>query len=118
MKAIHLLCHRVPGGFEKLTRISGNTYRSCCWAFGPSAPVDSLIGGWIYLHPEGKASPSEFGGVVLRVEPAKRDGKAVEDGYALIFEARKEGRGQSWRGSSHGMAWTGGIIDAVSTHEA
>jgi hypothetical protein len=52
------------------------------------------------------------------VEPAKRDGKAVEDGYALIFEARKEGRGQAWRGSSHGMAWTGGIIDAASTHEA
>lgn len=85
---------------------------------GRAPLLDSLIGGWVYLHPEGKASPSEFGGVVLRVEPAKRDGKAVEDGYALIFEARKEGRGQAWRGSSHGMAWTGGIIDAASTHEA
>lgn len=117
MKAVHLLCRRVPGGFEKLTRLDGDEYRSCCWAFGSDSSVEALIGGWVYLHPEGKASPSQFGGVVQRVEPAKREGKAVEDGVALIFEARREGRGQSWRGKDHGMAWTGGIVEATFQHE-
>ena len=66
---------------------------------------------------DSKKSPSEFGGVVREVLPAKREGKAIEDGYILVIEVRSEGRGQPWRGAAHGMAWTRGIIDATFAHE-
>lgn len=116
MKALHLICRRVSGGLNGVTRIEGITYRSCCWVFGETE-ARSLVGGWLYLHPEGKAQKSEFGGVVQMIEPAKRDNKAIEEGWAFVFEARHEGRGQAWRGRDYSLAWTSGIIDASLPHE-
>ena len=117
MKAIHIICRRegTRGGFKDLERVAGenNIYRSSCWAL--HNPND-LIGGWLYLHPDGKNAPSGFGGVVRSFDACKREA-ATEDGIAFVFEARKEGRGQRWRGANHGMAWTGGIVEATYPHE-
>jgi len=92
-------------------------YESCCWAFRPTDDIESLVGGWIYLHPVSKNSPSEFGGVIREVHLTQREGVAIEDGYILVIEAREEGRDQAWRGANHGMAWTGGVIEASLPHE-
>ncbi len=48
----------------------------------------------------------------------KREGNAIEDGFVFVFEARKEGRNQKWRGANHTMAWTSGAIDPTLSHEA
>jgi hypothetical protein len=119
MKAVHLICRRDGISLKGLTPIKEgkDIYRSCCWAFRETDNPHELIGGWAYLHPVSKSAPSEFGGVVRAVEPAKRDGKAIEDGYVLVIEARRQGKGQPWRGADHGMAWTGGIVEASFVHE-
>jgi len=83
MKAVHLICRRdgiTLLGLSPLKDKKGY-FQSCCWAFKDDP--SSLIGGWAYLHPVSKKSPSEFGGVVREVLPAKREGKAIEDGYIL-----------------------------------
>lgn len=119
MKAVHLICRRDGISLLGLSRVPGehSTYRSCCWAFHSSEKPEELVGGWAYLHPIAKSSPSEFGGVVRAVEPAKREGKPIEDGYVLTIESRPEGKGQRWRGADHIMAWTSGIIEAGLPHE-
>jgi hypothetical protein len=55
-----------------------------------------LIGGWIYLHPIKKTEPSEFGGIVTGVVRAKREGVAIEEGYAFLFKAKKCARSRKW----------------------
>lgn len=118
MKAIHLICRRkTDGHLEGLSFIGDGMFESCCWVLGDSREAQSLVGGWAYLHPTGKTSPSEFGGVIRAVRPAVREGKAIKDGFTLVLEARREGRGQKWRGAAHGMAWTGGIVGAGLPHE-
>jgi hypothetical protein len=119
MKAVHLLCRREGLGFKGLELVTNEkgVYRSCCWAFGESSNPHSLVGGWAYLHPVAKSAPSEFGGIVRAIEPSKRAGKSIEEGYILVIEARREGKGQPWRGADHPMAWTSGIIDASLPHE-
>ena len=64
------------------------------------------------MHPVSKFEPSEFGGIVRDVHPARRVGAATEEGYVFTFEAKREGKGQPWRGRDHSMAWTGGVVDA------
>jgi hypothetical protein len=119
MKALHLLCRRNRTSFIGLTPLDGQRgiYRSCCWDFTNEKELLSLVGGWLYLHPESKSQPSAFGGIVCSIEPTKLPGKAHEDRYAFIFEVRKEGRRQRWRGAEHGMAWTGGLVEATYPHE-
>lgn len=120
MKAVQLINRREANGttLKGLTHVKdkNNTYRSCCWVFSEEEAL-SLVGGWIYLHPNGKNEPSEFGGVITGFEPARREGVATEHGYAFVFEAKREGRGQHWRGLDHLMAWTSGIIDVSFEHE-
>ncbi len=118
MKAIHLICRREEDGHLKgLSLISKGTFESCCWALGDVQDAQSLIGGWVYLHPNGKSHRSEFGGVVRAVRPAGREGTAIKDGFAFVIEVRREGRDQKWRGAAHRMAWTGGIAGAHLPHE-
>jgi hypothetical protein len=35
----------------------------------------------------------------------------------LIFQPKKEGRKQVWRGRDYSMAWTVGLVDADFPHE-
>jgi hypothetical protein len=80
--------------------------------------AQQLIGGWIYLHPEGKTNPSQFGGVIMSVKPCeRREGAAIEQGLAFTFEAKKEGRNQVWRGADHAMAWSSGLVEPTLPHE-
>lgn len=118
-KSIHLICRRDGITFEGLSPApeGKNVYMSYAWAFPSKFDLSSLTGGWIYLHPVSKNAPSEFGGVIHDITPSNRFGKAHSDGYMVVFESRKEGRGQKWRGSYHGMAWTGGIVEANFEHE-
>ncbi len=118
MRAVHLICRRNNITFDGLERLPGRegAHRLSCWAFSREE-AHSLIGGWIYLHPISKFEPSEFGGIITGVSACKREEGAIEDGYAFTFKARREGRGQPWRGADHSMAWTGGIIDANFEHE-
>lgn len=116
MNAVHLICRREEGKLKGLTRVEGNTWRSCCWVFS-EAEARSLIGGWIYLHPESKSGKSEFGGLVSAIEAASREAKAIKEGWAFLFDARLEGRNQAWRGNNYSMAWTSGIVSASYVHE-
>ncbi|MCJ2016310.1 hypothetical protein MKK84_02525 [Methylobacterium sp. E-065] len=115
-KAIHLLCRHEGGRYRNMVHLEGQTYRSGWWKIS-EVDAQALIGGWIYLH-EAKAKPSGFGGCVVRVVPAGPDDEGEGERYGLIFEAHQKGRDQAWRGASHGMAWTGGLVEATAPHEA
>lgn len=115
-KAIHLICRHEGGRYKNMAHLEGQTYRSGWWKIS-EADAQALIGGWIYLH-EAKAKPSGFGGRVTGVMPAGPDDEGEGERYGLIFEARREGRVQPWRGADHGMAWTGGLVEATASHEA
>ena len=119
MKAIHLICRRKSIGFEGLDRApeGKNVWMSYSWAFPRDYDLKSLAGGWLYLHPDGKSALSGFGGIIEEIIDSARLGKPVEDGYMVVFEARKEARDKKWRGANHGMAWTGGIVEADYKHE-
>jgi hypothetical protein len=118
MKAIHLICRRDdglrPNGLIR-DPSAKNTWHSSCWAL-PQQEALSLRGGWIYLHPA-KSGLSEMGGQIVDVYHMKRKGMPKEDGFVFVFESRREGREQKWRGADHTMAWTSGAIDASYVHE-
>lgn len=125
MKAVHLICRRNKDGKFKDLKLVNNdlgklTYQSGYWAFNASHKLDELIGGWVYLHPASKRKASEFGGIVTAVTlvaKGRDDNKTKQDGYLLTIESHLEGRHQAWRGADHGMAWTGGLIEAQLAHE-
>lgn len=118
MPSVHLINRRNDIGLIGLTQVADrqNHWRSCCWAFS-QAEAKTLVGGWIYLHPDTKDGPSQFGGIIVSAEPARREGAGIEDGWAFVFEARREGRGMGWRGTDYRMAWTSGIIRSDAEHE-
>jgi hypothetical protein len=117
--AVHFICRRQGHSLRNLFQVKDrqNVWISSCWTI-PERDAQELVGGWIYLHPEGKTNPSQFGGVILAVSPCeRREGAAIEQGLAFTFEARKQGRDQVWRGADHAMAWTSGLVDASFPHE-
>lgn len=115
MTSIHFKCERDGSSFRLLSKIEGNTYRTCCWDIS-EAEAQGLVGGWLYLHPLTKHDLSEFGGKILRYE-ITGDGEGYPGRIAFVFEARQEGRKQKWRGQSHGMAWTGRSVTSDLPHE-
>jgi len=107
MYAIHLICRRQEQGRRNLKPVEGreHVWISSCWTV-PEHDAQRLIGGWIYLHPEGKNSQSEFGGVILSLSSCeRREGAGIEQGIAFTFQARKEGRGK--RGEAPITPWHG-----------
>ncbi|MGJ4886403.1 hypothetical protein [Bradyrhizobium sp. HKCCYLRH1065] len=119
MKAIHIICRREGISLRNLTHSKNEkgVYTSKCWALHKRDDPQELVGGWIYLHPTNKNSPSEVGGLVIAVASCIREDAATEGGFSFTFLLRAEGRGQHWRGADHGMAWTGGIVEANLPHE-
>ena len=63
----------------------------------------------VFLH-ETKAKPSYFGG---RVESFREVETDMPHARRVVFRltSLKEGKGAKWRGASHGMAWTSGVVD-------
>ncbi len=115
IRSAHFINRREGVGREGLMRVEGNRYSSCCWAISADE-AKALVGGWIYLH-ESKGDRSAFGGLVDAVESADRLGTAKAEGFVIYFEARREAREQTWRGSSHAMVWWSGLVDADAPHE-
>ena len=80
MKSVHLNMSAANGiGLKGLTLVARDQhiYESCCLGiFGQRTDIESLVGGWIYLHPVSKNSPSEFGWSDPRSAPypARRGG--------------------------------------------
>ena len=103
------------GNLLNLSRLQGASYRTCCWAISADDAA-SLVGGWLYLH-EAKDDPSRFGGEVTAIEPVTSPEYAREKRFAFVFTARPQARGRRWRGASHPMAWTSGIVEADAQHE-
>jgi hypothetical protein len=122
MKAIHFICRRDVDGIHLngLSVVEGApklTYRSCCWAISV-ADAEALVGGWLYLHPK-KTGRSEFGGRILSFEAGQEwPGTVNENRIAFFVEPHTEGRGQIWRGTDYGMAWTGGLVEVSLRHES
>jgi hypothetical protein len=118
MRAIHIICHREGTGLKNLVRsaMEKDVYTSGCWALPADVDPAALIGGWIYLHPQ-KNAPSEIGGIVGSFSSCEREDTAIVEGTAFTFLAKKEGRGQKWRGADHDRAWTGGLVGASYDHE-
>jgi hypothetical protein len=118
-KALHLICRRGDDGLLLgLTTVDKNSqsYDSCCWDFDlEQAKV--LVGGWVYLHPEGKNNRSQFGGIVESVSLTERVGKVHATGVIFTIASKAEGRNQPWRGANHGIAWCGGVIEGDLPHE-
>lgn len=116
-KAIHLKNEREGIGRRGLTKVPGdrNTWRTCCWLLSDEEQ-GALLGGWVYLH-DTKSAPSSFAGLIIGFEAAERQGSVRPEGVAIIFRADPRARGQGWRGASHGMAWSSGLIDGNLPHE-
>ncbi len=116
-KSIHLICKRVGIGLKGLAPIDpkAGIYRSETWGISDVDAVD-LLGGWIYFHPT-KAAKSEFGGRIVRTELS---GHLTHHGVpeiAIVFESKPDARDRKWRGASHGMAWTGGLVEMTYEFE-
>jgi len=116
-KAIHLINERDGLSRKGLTKVADaqDTWRSCCWVLSRD-DQDVLLGGWLYLH-DSKGKPASFAGRIIGFEDAERVGAAIEQGVAIVFQVRRDGRDRKWRGASHGMAWSSGVIDADLPHE-
>nr|WP_295743494.1 hypothetical protein [uncultured Acidocella sp.] len=80
------------------------------------ADAEQIVGGWVYFHPA-KAKLSEFGGVVVSVEPTTELSGPDKPEIAIILEFRPESREQKWRGAEHGMAWCSGLVSPSFEHE-
>lgn len=116
-KSIHLICERIGARLKGLTVVDpkAGIYRSETWGISDVDAVD-LLGGWIYFHPT-KAAKSEFGGRIVRTELS---GHLTHHGVpeiAIVFESKSEARDRKWRGASHGMAWTGGLVEMTYEFE-
>ncbi len=113
---IHLVCRPdKTGTLTNLKSVRHPIYRSETWELS-RADAEALVGGWLYLHPT-KASPSQFGGRVISVEESGHRTARGKPEYAFLVEARLEGKGRKWRGLSHAMAWTGGVVAGSHPHE-
>lgn len=113
-KAIHFINRREGSTLIGLDRWKDQEhgFRSCCWQLSDEQAV-SLVGGWLYLHGS-KAEKSSFGGQILGFEQGEGD---MANRKIILFRAEITCRGQTWRGADHGMAHTGGVIDADLPHE-
>jgi hypothetical protein len=118
VRAIHLICRRDEAGSLNHLHYDKDTkaYRSGHWDL-PEADAAALVGGWLYLHPT-KAKPSEWGGIIdgydLVTVPS------VGHSTRVVFSVRRVrpyGDNQKWRGKSHGMAHSGGVVPADYAHE-
>lgn len=114
-KAIHLINRRDGQRLHGMSPWSGQPggFRSCCWIIGDEQAAE-LIGGWVYLH-ETKSTPARFGGIILGFEPGEAD---MADRKVMLFQGDGRSRGVRWRGASHGMAMSSGVVDADLPHEA
>ena len=117
MFAIHFICKRDDGVTLNGVKRDGATgnHRSGQWDISDD-DARSLVGGWLYLHPT-KADRSEFGGVIVGYEPVVDKQLAHAERIVLLIEKRREGSGQRWRGKSHGMAYSSGLVSADLEHE-
>ena len=114
MKAIHLINRRDGAGLYGMTRWPEveHGFKSCCWQISDKQAAD-LIGGWVYYH-ETKADHARFGGQILGFEQGSAD---LADRKVILLRADARARGQKWRGADHGMAMSGGLVDADARHE-
>jgi hypothetical protein len=115
--AIHFICRRDDEGglknlkFDKATK----RYLSDKWDVAIE-DAQSLVGGWIYLHPT-KNAPSEFGGIIRSFEAITDTSYAHSERIVFLVDSRLEGKGKRWRGQSHSMAHTSGLVDVTYPHE-
>jgi hypothetical protein len=103
-QSIHFICEREGTGLKGLTLVERDTglYRSCCWHL-TGQEAESLVGGWIYLHPT-KGKPSDFGGKITRFERIWDEGGAKrQDRVWFEFEAKPEGKVRN--GAAKTTAW-------------
>ena len=113
MKKLHLICRRVPDGIgryglECIDR-KMHTYVSGKWDFDLEE-AKQLVGGMLFLH-ETKSEKSAFGGVITDVTTVIAEGVRHQQRVEFTFTASKQGKGESWSGANHSMAWTSGIVD-------
>lgn len=116
MKFLHLICKKADENSEwigrqgvSLLEKSTHTYESGKWDF-KLEDAKRLIGGDIYLH-ETKQEKSAFGGKVIDAYEVKADDVSRTSRIAFKFQFSPSHRGVAWKGASHGMAWTSGIIE-------
>ena len=113
MKAVHVICRddentKRPKGIFKIA--GKHQFTSEAWDFS-NEDAESLIGGTIFFH-TAKSEKSYLGGTVSAFEELFRDDLARKERIKFTFTSTLEARKQPWRGMDHGMAWTGGIINA------
>lgn len=112
MKAVHLICRKVPPSNKPqgILPVPGpNQFTSEAWDFSPEDAA-ALVGGLIYFHLT-KGEKSYFGGEVTAFEEIDRPDLAHPERIKFTFTSTREARNQPWRGSDYSMAWTSGIID-------
>lgn len=116
-KSLHLICRRENAGLIGVKRIDPdeNMWRSESWEISPD-DANKIVGGWVYMHPA-KNQPSEFGGVVVRVEHSGILDSHGRPEIAIIFQFQKEARSQKWRGETHTRAWCSGPVPKTLAHE-
>ena len=101
MSKLHLICR---AGLNVRT-VTFPVFDSGDWLLS-AEDADRMVGGRLYLH-EKKSAPSYFGGLVRSWRYLEGD----EGRIVLRFESDALARDVAWKGASHGMAWSGGVID-------
>jgi hypothetical protein len=104
MTEIHFICRR---GLN-LQTIKHPVYESGFWDVSRE-DAERLAGGMVFLH-ETKSKPSYFGG---RIDAFREVDTDMPHARRVIFRltSLSEAKGVKWRGASHGMAWTSGVVE-------
>ncbi len=118
MKAVHFKNGRDKQGFLlnlTLLKKAQNLYESGNWSVTEEF-AESLVGGWIYLHPS-KAKNSEFGGKISGWVRVLDETKANPICIKFHFQTKLDAKEKKWRGMDHTMAWQSGLVEANFPHE-
>lgn len=120
-KSIHLICEHVGPRLKGLAVVDAKPCK------GRDLPVRNLgdfgcrcrrsARRMDLLCRATKAAKSEFGGRVVRTELSGHLTHRGVPEIAIVFESRSEARDRKWRRASHGMAWTGGLVEMTYEFE-
>ncbi len=102
--SIHFICRGELG----VTPLKHPIYETGEWDVSRE-DAERLVGGMVYLH-ETKSERSYFGG---RIETFREVDTDMAHARRIVFKFRStaDAKGVRWRGASHNMAWTSGVVE-------
>ena len=112
-KCIHIICRKNDSGdgYRNLhqTNPERDIWTSGNWLLSDEA-IEQLVNGYLFLH-ETKADPAYFAAKILSYHWIVDSSFDNPNRVVFTVERIEPLSGRSWKGSDHGPAWTGYVVD-------